>query len=91
MVVCTIKQCGGTLWWAGLSNNGAGTGFMNVFKGMIPLLPPGLVGKTIVGDWCYVPRGTIMSCGLVSIKVISSNQLQKVSATGGFDGSVWIR
>ena len=84
-----MKQCGNTVWWSGMSDNGDGTKFTNVFKGKISLLPPNIVGKNIVGDWCDVPRGTIMNCGLLTVKINSLNELQKVFSTGGFSGSLW--
>jgi subtilisin family serine protease len=87
-----IKQCDNTVWWAGLSNNGTGTKFTNVFKGKISPLPPGgIIGKNIVGDWCDVPRGTIMNCGLLTVKINSMDELKKVFFTGGFSGSLWTR
>jgi subtilisin family serine protease len=89
-----IKQCNNIVWWTGMSNAGDGTAFTNVFKGKISLFPLNqskLVGKNIVGDWCDVPRGTIMNCGLLTVKIKTMNELQKVSSTGGFGGSVWTR
>lgn len=89
-----IKQCNSTVWWAGMSDGGDGTTFTNVFKGKISLLPLNqskLVGKNIVGDWCDVPRGTIMNCGILTVKIKTMNELEKVSFTGGFSGSLWTR
>ena len=87
-----VKQCDITVWWTGMSNNGDGTIFTNVFKGKISLFPPGtIIGKNIVGDWCDVPRGTLMNCGLMTVKIKTFNELQIVSSTGGFLGSLWIR
>jgi hypothetical protein len=105
-----IKQCGKTVWWAGLSSDGDGTTFTNVYKGKITIRPflsessnqtsaevmnqtaavkPILRG--IVGDWCDVPRGTIMNCGLLTLKIVDDNTLRKISSTGGFSGSLWTR
>jgi subtilisin family serine protease len=106
-----IRQCEKTVWWAGLSNDGDGTLFTNVFKGTItslvrppllsnstPVTPPPVIHpplpipvRNIVGQWCDVPRGTIMNCGLLTLKIISDNTLRKVSFTGGFGGSIWTR
>jgi subtilisin len=84
-----IRQCGNTVWWAGMSDDGSGSVFTNVYKGYIRLSPQGLVGKNIIGQWCDVPRGTIMSCGNLVLHINSLTSLDKVSFTGGFGASAW--
>jgi subtilisin family serine protease len=90
-----------TLYWAGLSQNGVGTAFTNVYRGTInPNSNPGTtIGAGSVpgtnppipaGVWCDVPRastpGTAMNCGTLSIRMTSPYTFQRV-ADGGYLGS----
>jgi len=83
-----IRQVGSTLWWNGMSENGQGSSFANVFRGTIK-------GDTIIGDWADVPRGQILNSGALILRIanISPDQieLRKQSETGGFSGSIWSR
>lgn len=82
-----IRQIGNTIWWSGMSGNGAGTTWSNVFKGT-------LNGDVISGDWSDVPRGSILSFGQISLKIFYTNsgiQLRRTYATGGFGGSLWYK
>ena len=82
-----IRQIGNTIWWSGMSNNGAGTTWSNVFKGT-------LNGDVVSGDWSDVPRGSILSFGQISLRVYYTNtgvQLRKTYSTGGFGGSLWYK
>ena len=84
-----VRQCGNTVWWAGMSDDGSGSVFTNVYKGNVSPSAQGLVGKNIIGQWCDVPRGTVMSCGTLVLHINSLTSLDKVSFTGGFGASFW--
>ncbi|MFJ8354083.1 hypothetical protein ACIQ69_11930 [Bacillus paramycoides] len=76
-----------SIWWAGLSDNGAGYNFTNVFSGN-----HGVGGQWIDGHWSDVPRGRILSSGDLSLDVSSDfRTLKKYHQTGGFAGSVWTK
>jgi subtilisin family serine protease len=79
-----------TLYWAGLSNNGAGTSFTNVFRGV----ESGNPSTTISGPWCDVPRGTFLNCGSLTIKMTSPTTFSRTADggyLGGFGGTLWTR
>jgi hypothetical protein len=81
-----------TLYWAGLSGNGAGNVFTNVFRGQVPdnVVP----GITIPGQWCDVPRGTILSCGSLTIRMTGITTFARIADggyLGSFGGSQWIK
>ncbi|SFX49770.1 hypothetical protein SAMN04487866_109110 [Thermoactinomyces sp. DSM 45891] len=82
-----IRQIGNTVWWTGLSNNGVGTNWTNVFKGQ-------LNGDKVAGTWADVPRGGILSHGNLSFTVVYTQtgmRLHRTAVSGGFGGSVWYR
>ncbi|TCP69719.1 hypothetical protein [Baia soyae] len=82
-----IRQVGNTVWWTGLSNNGVGTNWTNVFKGQ-------LTGDKAAGTWADVPRGAVMSHGNLSFTVYytaTGMQLKRTAVSGGFGGSIWYR
>jgi subtilisin family serine protease len=79
-----------TLYWAGLSGLGAGTAFTNVFRGT----EQGLPSTTIAGQWCDVPRGTILNCGSLTIRMTSPTTFARIADggyLGGFGASQWIK
>ncbi|MFJ8354084.1 hypothetical protein ACIQ69_11935 [Bacillus paramycoides] len=77
------------IWWAGLSDNGHGGNFTNVFNGRKGV---GLGNYTINGNWSDVPRGRILSSGDLSLVVSRDfRTLTKSRQTGGFAGSVWTK
>jgi subtilisin family serine protease len=71
-----------TLYWAGLSGGGTGTAFTNVFRGT----EQGLPSTTIAGQWCDVPRGTILNCGSLTIRMTSPTTFARI-ADGGYLGN----
>jgi subtilisin family serine protease len=80
-----------TLYWAGLSGGGSGTAFTNVFKGTANQASP---STTFGGQWCDVPRGTILSCGTLSIRMTSPTTFARVADggyLGNFGGSQWTK
>src|SRR5262245_50394127 len=83
-----IRQVGNTLWWNGMSENGQGSSFANVFRGTIK-------GDTIIGDWADVPRGQTLNSGALILRIVNISpdqiELRKQSQTGSFSGSIWRR
>lgn len=83
-----IRQVGNALWWNGMSENGQGSSFANVFRGTIR-------GDTIIGDWADVPRGQILNNGTLILSIVNTSpgqiELRKQRETGGFGGSIWRR
>jgi len=78
-----------TLYWAGLSNNGAGTGFTNIFRGVESA---GVPSTTISGPWCDLPRGNTLNCGSLTIRMTSPTSFSRVADggyLGNFGGSLW--
>jgi hypothetical protein len=88
-----LKQNGPlTIYWAGLSGGGAGTAFTNIFKGTAPA--SAIPSTTFAGEWCDVPRGTILNCGTLSIRMTSPTTFARVTDggyLGSFGGSQWIK
>jgi hypothetical protein len=92
-----LQQSGSTLWWAGLSLDRQlpadfvwhrGLYFTNVFRGVINS------DNTIIGEWSDVSRGLTLNSGTLTVKIESSGgvtKLTKVTATGGFGATTWIR
>jgi subtilisin family serine protease len=79
-----------TLYWAGLSGGGAGTAFTNVFRGT----EQGVPSTTIAGQWCDVPRGTILNCGSLTIRMTSPTTFARIADggyLGSFGGSQWTK
>jgi subtilisin family serine protease len=88
-----IRQNGPlTIYWAGLSGGGAGTAFTNIFKGTAPASAS--PSTTFAGQWCDVPRGTILSCGTLSIRMTSPTTFARIGDggyLGSFGGSQWTK
>jgi subtilisin family serine protease len=88
-----IRQNGPlTIYWAGLSGGGSGTTFTNIFKGIASQTAN--PGTTFSGQWCDVPRGAMLSCGNLSIRMTSPTTFARVTDggyLGGFGGSQWTR
>jgi subtilisin family serine protease len=81
-----------TIYWAGLSGGGSGTGFTNIFKGTAPQTAS--PGTTFSGQWCDVPRGTSLNCGNLSIRMTSPTTFARVADGGylrAFGGSQWTK
>jgi hypothetical protein len=87
-----MKQNGPiTLYWAGLSGGGAGTAFTNIFRGTEQNVVP---STAIAGQWCDIPRGTILSCGSLTIRMTSPTTFARIAGSGylgSFGGSQWIK
>jgi len=80
-----------TLYWVGLSGGGSGTVFTNSFKGKVQQGNP---STTIAGEWCDLPRGTILNCGTLNIRMTSPTTFARLAATGylgSFGGSQWTK
>jgi len=78
-----------TLYWAGLSQNGLGAAFTNVYRGTInPDIIFTRTNQPIIGPspWCDVPRGFWMSCGTLTIRMTSITTFAR-TADGGYPGS----
>lgn len=85
-----IRQIGNQVWWTGLSDNGGGQTFTNVFHGTLRYDPISRA-TDIYGSWADVPRGRILQSGTLRLNLMSSDGFVKVSETGGFGGRIWSR
>ncbi len=83
-----IRRVGGRVWWYG-EKSPTNPSFSNVFRAAFS----GSIktGSTVVGEWADVPKGTILSSGSLSFKVINPNFLQRTAQTGNVGGSTWTR
>ena len=80
-----------TLYWAGLSGGGAGTVFTNIFRGTEQNVLP---STAIAGSWCDIPRGTILNCGSLTIRMTNPITFARVAGSGylgSFGGSQWTK
>ena len=78
-----IRQVGNEIWWLG-ENDPVHPSFSNVAHGKID-------GNLIILSWGDVPKGGILSSGVLVLQVVSSRRLEAILRTGGFGGSVWTR
>lgn len=78
-----IRQSNDTIVWYGEQQKET-KDFTNVACGTI-------VRDEIYLNWFDVPNGTILGKGGIILKIISSNTLERISATGDFGGSKWER
>jgi len=87
-----MRQNGPTaLYWAGLSGGGAGTAFTNIFRGTEQNAVP---STAITGQWCDIPRGTILNCGSLTIRMTSPITFARITDggyLGSFGGSQWTK
>ncbi|PGM15572.1 hypothetical protein [Bacillus thuringiensis] len=75
------------IFWAGLSQQGVGDYFSNVFIGI--LQRTGIIDH---GRWVDVPYGNARSFGDMTLRVEDNGKkLRAIEKTGGFGGSVWTR
>jgi hypothetical protein len=83
-----IRQVGNKIFWIGFSGKDDGRWWSNVYIGTIQ---PG--GRTIVGNWADVPRGTApLGVGTLTLGIENSFAFHKVATTGSFFGTnVWHR
>ncbi len=78
-----LRQIGSTLCWYG-EENPSGPTWSNVAHGTI--------NSNIINlEWVDVPKGNIMQSGILTLNIVSNNQLKATQKTGGFGGSVWSR
>jgi hypothetical protein len=85
-----IQQNGDTLWWLGKNTKMQNDSYYtNVFKGKI-------LNDTIEGEWSDVPLGDTMNHGELKIEIKKDIKkdndeiiLLRISASGGFGGSIW--
>ena len=78
-----LRQLGNTLWWYGERDPNT-PNWSNVAKGTVS-------GDSIHLEWADVPKGSIMQSGILTVKIVSNNELQATEKTGGFSGSRWTR
>ena len=80
-----VRTVGNTVWWAGLSNNGDGLAFSNVFRGKFDDKD-----DTIKGNWVDVPRGGNLGRGGLTLQVLTPFHFKKIDSSGnGFGGNDW--
>lgn len=87
-----LRQIDNTLWWYGESASvmpANGARWSNIAKGTVN-------GKTINLNWEGVPKGDSLpngdqSVGILTLNIISKNELQATVRTSGFGGSHWTR
>jgi subtilisin family serine protease len=85
-----------TLYWAGLSQNGQGAAFTNIYKGTSPDIIFSRANQPIIGPsaWCDIPRGFWMSCGNLTIRMTSITTFARTADggnPGNFGGSTWTK
>ena len=78
-----IRQSGDTVAWYGEQQKDIKE-FTNVAFGKFDK-------DLIYLEWFDVPKGTILGKGVLVLKIISNNTLERFSATGDFGGSKWER
>lgn len=84
-----LRRRGTELFWYG-ERTPTNSSFSNVYRGT-PSLSDFFVGSQIAGNWIDVPKGTVASGGILNLRIDSPTQLTRISATGGFGGSVWTK
>jgi len=78
-----VNQIGNKVWWYGRSNDGGAT-WSNVFNGTLD-------GSTVVGQWADIPQGSILSSGIMILRIDSDKSFTATQKTGGFGGTQWTR
>ena len=78
-----LRQLGNSLWWYGERDPNS-PAWSNVAYGTIS-------GNTLNLRWADVPKGSIMQNGILTLNVVSNNELQAIQKTGGFAGSSWTK
>ena len=84
-----LRQRGTEVFWYG-ERTPTNPNFSNVYRG-VNSLSGFFVGSQITGNWVDVPKGVIASGGTLNLRIDSPTQLTRISATGGFGGSVWTK
>jgi hypothetical protein len=78
-----IRQVGKEVFWFG-ERSVTNPVWSNVASGTID-------GNYIILRWADVPKGSIMSEGILELTMVNANRFQSVVKTGGFGGSIWTR
>ena len=81
-----VRQIGNNVWWVGMSGDNGNT-WTNVFKGVRK-------GNTVVGQWADVPKGKILSGGILNLDIQGTSGVlgfTRSQVTGGFGGSKWFQ
>ncbi len=81
-----VRQIGNNVWWVGMSGDDGKT-WTNVFKGVRN-------GNTVLGQWADVPKGKILSGGILNLNIQGSGGVlgfTRSQVTGGFGGSRWFQ
>ncbi len=78
-----IRQVGDQVWWLG-EQSPTGPTWSNVAFGRIE-------GNTLRLEWADVPKGEVMSSGVLRIVIDSPDALTAAEQTGNFGGSAWTR
>lgn len=74
------------VYWAGLSQQGVGDDFANVFRGHLSST------GVITGNWTDVPYGRANSLGTITLQVADNGRrLIATQQTGGFGGTIWTK
>jgi hypothetical protein len=76
------------IWWVGLSDNGSGHNWTNVFEGEVSYDWSGAV--EVSGKWFDVPRGTARNHGILGFTVRVGN-LVKTYQDNGFGANTLTR
>lgn len=81
-----VRQRGAQIAWFGEGNANSGVvpGFANVLQGRSS-------GDRISGQWADVPYGNTTSSGALNLRVVGPDRIERISQTGGFGGSAWVR
>ena len=79
-----LRQLGNEVFWYG-EYSPINPGWSNVARGKI-------LNSTLFLEWADVPKGSNMGTGLLMLKIVSNNRLERVDLSGGgFGGSIWSR
>lgn len=78
-----IRQLDEDIYWYGEADPNHPT-WSNVAKGR-------LEGNKIYLEWADVPKGTIMSSGILVLRVMNNHKIVRTEVSGGFGGSQWTR
>jgi hypothetical protein len=80
-----IRQLGNEVYWYGEKDPNHPE-WSNVAKGRRE-------GNKIYLEWADVPKGHIMSSGILTLKIVpfGQNKLVRINVSGGFGGSEWTR
>ena len=78
-----LSQTNNVLCWYG-EKDPISPAFSNVAQGTID-------GSIINLQWADVPKGTTLNSGILTLNIVSNDELQATKKTGNFGGSLWTR